>query len=63
MAQRTELFSLSASTPEGAFAHGKALASGSAEARASLRRGVDLSASVQVEGHVSARPAASSPPG
>jgi hypothetical protein len=53
MAQRTELFSLSASTPEGAFAHGKALASGSAEARASLRRGVDLSASVQVEGHVS----------
>jgi hypothetical protein len=53
MAQRTELFSLSASTPEGAFAHGKALASGSAEAQASLRRGVDLSASVQVEGHVS----------
>src|SRR6266567_1947395 len=53
MAQRTELFSLSASTPDGAFAHGKALASGSAEARASWRRGVDLSASVQVEGHVS----------
>ena len=51
--QRTELFSLNTSTPEGGFAHGKALASGTAEARASLRRGLDLSASVQVEGHVS----------
>lgn len=48
-----ELFRLAAATPEGAFLRGRALAYASAEAHASFRRGIDLSASTRFDAQVS----------
>jgi hypothetical protein len=49
----SELFRLGSSTPREALARGEALLYGGAQAGASLRRGIDLSAGVSFEGRVS----------
>jgi hypothetical protein len=48
-----EVFALATSTPDGSFAHGRALLSGGVRAGAELRRGFDLSAEAQLEGQIS----------